>query len=126
MKLTRRGLRWLRVRDEGEAVAFSFGEWPRRDHGRVYGHTVAIETRGPDAVEDLDKAIAEASERLSRNMVQTMYMLSAQGINLNIGEADILHVKPTEEDSRYLISWKAIGRQRRNLIQRLIWAAGLG
>ena len=124
--LTRKGIGWFERRpDEGTTKVFRFHSWPRRDFGRPYGHTVAIETRGPDAVEDLNVAISRASDAVARNMMETMKALRVVGVDLDIDSIGVLHVEPTEEDSRYLISWKAIGYQRRNLIQRIIWAVKL-
>lgn len=89
---------------------------------KTFGKVIAIQTSGPDAVEELDEARAEVEQRLSRHQAQTFSTLHILGYEVDV---DTYQTTYDFEEDRILIGWLVQARQTRNLIQRILWAVKL-
>lgn len=87
-----------------------------------YGSAVAVITAGPDAVEDVEATIAGASDALTLSMSETAKGLAARGVEL---QWDTVKFDRANKEDHVLLSWAALGRQTRNVFQRILWAVKL-
>lgn len=91
---------------------------------RTYGTEIAVQTSGPFAVEPefVDQRIEKAGDLLARYFSELMKRLSAIGVEL---DPDTYEPYARQGEEEYVIGFTIQGRQKRNLIARLRWAAGL-
>lgn len=91
---------------------------------RRYGKSVAVQTGGPDAVEpdNLEETKRFAINALTNHFVELARVLSSRGVELDVMTYD---AGSTIEEDRIVYWWACDGRQKRNLLSRLVWAARL-
>lgn len=85
-----------------------------------FGQAIAVQTAGPDAVEDRDEAIREVRLRLARYFSeQFIRSMTTLGYDL---DGDTYDYFERQEDDKYVIGFTIEGRQTVPLWRRL-WRA---
>jgi hypothetical protein len=91
---------------------------------KTYGHSVAIQTSGPDAVPDHEKDAANKmlGKMLDNAFREQLRALWATGVEIDI---DTFEDFDHAEDDRHVYGYTFKGRQTRNILQRILWAVRL-
>ncbi len=84
---------------------------------KTFGHAIAIQTSGPDAVEDFEKTLGQARDMVSRSIVQSIKACHALGYDIDV---DSVKVVEEQREDTYVLTWRMQGRQTVPLWRRLI------
>ena len=84
---------------------------------KTFGHAIAIQTSGPDAVEDFEKSLGQARDMVSRSIVKSMEACHVLGYDIDI---DSVKVDEEQREDTYVITWRMQGRQTKRLWRRLL------
>lgn len=86
---------------------------------KTFGQSIAIQTSGPDAVEDFDETLGKARDMLSRNISESLKMLHTLGYAVDV---DTVKVTEEQREDTFVLSWTLEARQTVPLWRRL-WKA---
>lgn len=86
---------------------------------KTFGHSIAIQTSGPDAVEDFEETLGQARDMAARSISESMKACHYLGYRI---DPDTVTVDEWQEPDRYIIRWRMMGEQTVPLLKRL-WKA---
>lgn len=86
---------------------------------KTFGSAIAIQTHGPDRVEDFEATLIEARTRVSRSIVETMKALSYLGYKV---DPESIETAEEQREDTYVITFTMKGQQTVPLWRRL-WKA---
>lgn len=89
---------------------------------KTFGRYIAIQTGGPDSVEDIESTEADVKKNLSYTMFEQMKVAQVLGYEI---DADSVKSHREVHEDHILIGYEFSARQTRGLIERIVWAIKL-
>lgn len=86
---------------------------------KTFGGAIAIQTKGPDAVEDFEETLLEAKDRVSQSIVEQMKALVLLGYRVDAGTVAVVE---EQREETYTILWKMRAEQTVPMWRR-VWKA---